>query len=160
MSVVISNRADAPGLSFAADAGIPARVILHKDYPTREQFEDALSSELKKNNVQLICLAGFMRILTDRLINEWQGRIINIHPSLLPDFKGLNAQQQALEAGVMEAGCTVHFVTSEMDSGEIILQRRVPVIPGDTVESLSKRILEVEHIAYVDAIKTLYGLEE
>lgn len=153
IGVVISNKADAFGLTHAANAGISTVVISHKNFPTREEFDAEVDKELHAKKVELVCLAGFMRIISPWLINQWEGKIINIHPSLLPDFKGVDAQKQALEAGAREAGCTVHFVTEEMDAGPIILQAKVPVLDGDSIESLSARILEQEHKIYPEAIR-------
>ncbi len=155
IKIVISNKTDARGLEHAIEAGIKTAVIEHKKFPTRESFEMEMDKLIAAKDVDLICLAGFMRIISPWFIGKWRGRIINIHPSLLPAFKGVNAQKQALEAGVKEAGCTVHFVTEEMDSGEIILQAKVPVLEGDTEETLSARILEQEHKIYPAAIARL-----
>lgn len=160
IKIVISNKSDAGGLQHAREAGIETAVIKHKDFPTREAFEMEMDKLIADRKVDLICLAGFMRIISPWFIGKWKGRIINIHPSLLPAFKGVNAQKQALDAGVKEAGCTVHFVTEEMDSGEIILQAKVPVLEGDTEETLSARILEQEHKIYPDAIAMIRGRED
>ncbi len=153
ISVVISNKADAYALERAKNAGIKTAVINHRDYESREAFDKEIDRILKDNNVDLVCLAGFMRILTPSLVNEWAGRMINIHPSLLPSFKGLDAQKQALEYGCKVAGCTVHFVTTEMDEGSIILQATVPVLDGDSEADLSARILEQEHKIYPIAVR-------
>jgi phosphoribosylglycinamide formyltransferase-1 len=155
ISVVISNKPDAYGLVRAQEAGLKTEVINHKEYVSRETFDEALHELIKKYDVGLVCLAGFMRLLTPGFVNKWPNKMINIHPSLLPDFKGVKAQRQALEAGVSEAGCTVHFVIPEMDAGPIILQERVPVKEEDTEESLTQRILEKEHICYVEAVRLL-----
>ncbi|HBR68542.1 MAG TPA: phosphoribosylglycinamide formyltransferase [Rhodospirillaceae bacterium] len=155
ISFVLSNRSDAYGLERARKAGIPTSVVLHRDYPTRETFEDAMMAELAKHPVDLICLAGFMRILTPHFINRWPDKIINIHPSLLPDYKGLHTHERALADGKKEAGCTIHYVVPEMDSGPIIMQKRVPILPGDTPETLAARVLEQEHIAYPEVIRKL-----
>ncbi len=152
---VISNRPDAPGLSWAAGQGIPPTVVDHKAFARREDFESALQAALLAAGAELICCAGFMRLMTPAFVQQWQGRMLNIHPSLLPAFKGLNAHEQALAAGVKIAGCTVHFVEPEMDSGPIIAQAAVPVVNGDTPETLAARILTVEHKLYPHALKLI-----
>ena len=149
---VFSNRADAPGLQYAWLAGVPTAVRSHKDYSSREAFDAEIGSILREWNADLVCLAGFMRIFSTPFAQAWTGRMLNIHPSLLPLFKGLKPQQQALDAGVSESGCTVHWVIPELDDGPTILQRRVPVLPGDTADSLAARILVEEHIAYPEAL--------
>jgi len=149
---VFSNRADAPGLQYAWLAGVPTAVASHKDFASREAFDAHVQTILDGWNADLVCLAGFMRILSTRFAERWQGRMLNVHPSLLPLFKGLKPQQQALDAGVTESGCTVHWVIPDLDDGPAILQRRVPVLPGDTAEKLSARILVEEHKAYPDAL--------
>jgi formyltetrahydrofolate-dependent phosphoribosylglycinamide formyltransferase len=150
---VFSNRADAPGLDFARQAGVPTATLSHKDYPSREAFDEAVDAILAGWGTELICLAGFMRILSLPFAEKWVGRMLNIHPSLLPDFKGLHPQRQALEAGVSESGCTVHWVEPALDDGPAILQRRVPVLPGDTEATLAARILAQEHKAYPEALR-------
>ncbi len=155
ISLVISNVADAGGLDHARAANIPTKVIPHKNFSSREEFDAAMDAELNKENIQFVCLAGFMRILSDWFARRWEGRLINIHPSLLPAFKGLNVHQQALDAGVREAGCTVHFVVPELDSGPIIAQASVPVLPGDDADTLAARILVEEHRLYPEALKML-----
>ncbi|MEO7221522.1 MAG: phosphoribosylglycinamide formyltransferase [Devosia sp.] len=149
---VFSNRADAPGLATAAAAGIPTAVRSHKDYPDRESFDAEIGRVLAGWNAELVCLAGFMRIFSRGFAASWTGRMLNIHPSLLPLFKGLKPQQQALDAGVSESGCSVHWVIPDLDDGPTILQRRVPVLPGDTAETLGERILIEEHKAYPEAL--------
>jgi phosphoribosylglycinamide formyltransferase-1 len=149
---VFSNRADAPGLQYAWLAGVPAAVASHKDFPSREAFDDYIQSVLEGWSVELVCLAGFMRIFSTGFASRWTGRMLNIHPSLLPLFKGLKPQQQALDAGVPESGCTVHWVIPELDDGPAILQRKVPVLGGDTADVLAARILVEEHIAYPEAL--------
>lgn len=149
---VFSNKADAPGLSFAQENGIPTKVLSHRDYSTREAFDAEIHKILDGWNVDLVCLAGYMRIFSHGFAATWSGRMLNIHPSLLPLFKGLKPQQQALDAGVAESGCTVHWVVPDLDDGPAILQRRVPVLPGDTADSLAERILAEEHIAYPAAL--------
>lgn len=148
IGLVISNRPKAKGLERATAAGIPQYVIDHKDFRSREDFEAALHDTLRTAGADYVCLAGFMRILTDNFVNDWRGRLINIHPSLLPAFKGLHVHERMIDAGVKIAGCTVHFVSAEMDSGPIIGQAAVPVLPGDTPERLAERILEQEHRLY------------
>lgn len=149
---VFSNRADAPGLQYAWLAGIPTAVRSHRDFPPREAFDAEIATILRDWNADLVCLAGYMRIFSTPFAEQWTGRMLNIHPSLLPLFKGLKPQQQALDAGVTESGCTVHWVTPDLDDGPAILQRRVPVLPGDTADSLAARILIEEHIAYPQAL--------
>jgi phosphoribosylglycinamide formyltransferase 1 len=152
IAVVISNRAGAAGLDRARAAGIATATIAHRDYPTREAFEDALVRDLRGRRVALICLAGFMRLLGRTFLDAFPNAILNIHPSLLPAFPGVNAQQQALAHGAKVAGATVHFVTGELDAGPIIRQSAVPVQDDDTAETLSARILEAEHRIYPEAI--------
>lgn len=149
---VISNRPDAPGLAWAAAQGIPTTVVDHKGFARREDFDSALQAALTAAEVDLVCCAGFMRLMTAGFVQLWRGRMLNIHPSLLPAFKGLNAHEQALAAGVKIAGCTVHFVEPEMDAGPIIAQAAVPVTDGDTVEALAAKILSAEHKLYPHAL--------
>ena len=151
IAVVISNRADAPGFMATKERGLNA-VLLPSRGLDREIYDRQLIAELHKNNVELVCLAGYMRLLSGHFIREFHMRIVNIHPSLLPAFPGLDAQHQALEHGVRFTGCTVHFVDEGLDSGPIIMQAPVPVLDGDTVESLSARILKEEHRIYSEAI--------
>lgn len=151
--LVLSNRADAAGLDFAREAGIPTAVISHRDFPDRAAFDAAMEEEILRHGAELICLAGFMRLLDSRIIEAWRDRMINIHPSLLPSFKGLDTHQRALDAGVKLAGCTVHFVRPEMDTGPIIAQAAVPVLADDTPDSLAARILEQEHMIYPMALR-------
>ena len=143
--LVLSNRADAFGLTRAERAGLPHRVIDHRGYGSRAAFEQALSQALEASGVGLVCLAGFMRVLTAEFVERWRDRLINIHPSLLPAFKGLDTHARAIEAGVRFAGCTVHFVRPEVDNGPIIVQAAVPVLPDDTAETLAARVLREEH---------------
>lgn len=152
IAIVISNRADAPGLDHARRAHIETLVLSHKDYATREDYDRALVAELRKRNVGLVCLAGFMRLLSPVFVDAYPNRILNIHPSLLPKYPGLHPQQQALDDGAMVSGASVHFVNKDLDAGPIVLQREVPVLPGDTAETLADRILAVEHRLYPDAI--------
>ena len=145
IALVLSNRADAFGLTRAAEAGLPHRVIDHRDYGARADFERALSAALEASGVELVCLAGFMRVLTAAFVERWRDRLINVHPSLLPAFKGLDTHARAIAAGVRIAGCTVHFVRAEVDDGPIIVQAAVPVLADDTAESLAARVLGEEH---------------
>jgi len=148
IACVVSNVADAPGVKIARDAGIATAVISHGDYPDRETFERAVTAELDKHGVRLVALAGFMRVLSPWFPQYWHDRIVNIHPSLLPAFKGLEAQQKAIDAGARVSGCTVHFVVPDVDGGPIIAQAAVPVLAGDTAEKLATRILRQEHRLY------------
>lgn len=149
---VFSNKPDAPGLALAAANGIETAARSHKDFPSREAFDDHIQSVLDGWGTELVCLAGFMRIFSTAFAARWTGRMLNIHPSLLPLHKGLRPQQQALDAGDSESGCTVHWVIPELDDGPAILQRRVPVLKGDTADTLGARILVEEHIAYPEAL--------
>lgn len=151
IAVVISNRANAPGLEIARERGIPLRVIASAGME-RDAYDRLLIDELRTHEVDLVCLAGFMRLLSASVIRAFPNRVLNIHPSLLPAFSGLDAQRQALEYGVKITGCTVHFVDEFLDSGPILIQSAVPVLDGDTVESLSARILVQEHLIYSKAI--------
>ena len=153
--LAISNAAGAQGLAHARAAGIPAVVIPHGDYASREAFDDAMDARLKDAGAKLICLAGFMRILSEGFVRKWQGKLINIHPSLLPAFKGTHVHEQAIAAGVKISGCTVHYVVPELDSGPAIAQAEVPVEPGDTPETLAARVLAGEHRLYPLALKLI-----
>lgn len=153
IDIVISNRPDAAGVKIAAAAGVKTAIVDHKQYQGRAAFESALQEVLQKHAPDLVCLAGFMRILTADFVNQWTDRMINIHPSLLPDYKGLDTYARAINDGKAEAGCTVHYVIPEMDDGPIIVQRRVPVLPGDTPDALAARILVEEHKAYPEAVR-------
>ena len=155
IAVVISNRQDAGGLERARAAGIEAIVISHRDFGSRDDYDRALARELRARDVGVVCLAGFMRLVGTELIDAFPSRILNIHPSLLPAFPGLDAQKQAIEHGVRVSGVTVHLVTAELDGGPIVVQRSVPVVAGDTAESLAARILDEEHRAYPEAIKMI-----
>lgn len=152
---VFANKPDAPGLQTAAAEGIATAWRWHKDYPSRTGFELALSDVLKLWRPDIIALAGFMRIFTPEFTEKWQGRMLNVHPSLLPLHKGLHPQQQAIDAGDKESGCSVHFVVPGVDEGPTILQRRVPILPGDTEDTLAARILVEEHRAYPEALAML-----
>ncbi len=155
IAVVISNRDGVEGLERARRAGIEAICVSHRGWPSREDYSRALVSELQARQVDVVCLAGFLRILGAPLIDAFPNRILNVHPALLPSFPGLDAQKQALEHGVRIAGVTVHLVTADLDSGPIVLQRAVPVLDSDTVETLSSRILVEEHHAYPEAVQIL-----
>jgi len=152
IAVVISNRADAPGLETALHRGLNALIISSKGRP-REEHDREVAAALLDNKVDLICLAGYMRLLSPWFVRQFPSRILNIHPSLLPAFPGLEAQQQAFAYGVRVSGCTVHFVDEELDHGAIIVQKAVPVLDSDDEHTLAARILEQEHIAYTEAIK-------
>jgi phosphoribosylglycinamide formyltransferase-1 len=157
--VVVSNVPGAGGLATADDAGIATATIDHRNFGKgaagKHEFEAALDSALRSANAELVCLAGFMRLLSADFVTRWYGRLINIHPSLLPSFKGLDVHAQMLDAGVKIAGCTVHYVSAEMDAGPIIGQAAVPVLPGDTPDSLAARILEQEHRLYPECVRRI-----
>ena len=155
IAVVISNREDAAGLPRARKEGIEAICLPHRGWPTRDDYDRALVRELQTRGVGVVCLAGFMRLVGAPLIEAFPHRVVNIHPSLLPAFPGLEAQRQAIEHGVKVSGVTVHLVTAELDAGPIIVQRAVPVLPGDTADSLAARILEEEHRAYPEAVQAI-----
>ena len=152
-AVVVSNRPEALGLSWAQEQGLAAVAIDHREYANRMAFEARLHQTLLDHGVELICMAGFMRLLTGGFVDRWRDRLINIHPSLLPAFPGLDTHQRALDQGALIAGCTVHFVRMEMDSGPIIAQAAVAVMPGDTAETLGARVLEAEHRLYPLALR-------
>ena len=156
---VISDNPEAPGLAIARERGLAAHAIPREEGMTRSVHEARVRRVLDAARPDLVCLAGYMRILSPELVDAYRGRILNIHPSLLPRYPGLHVQRRALEGGERESGCTVHYVDVGIDSGPIIVQRRVPVLPGDTEESLSARILEQEHIAYTEAINLVLGGE-
>jgi phosphoribosylglycinamide formyltransferase-1 len=155
IELVVSNAGSAEGLAFAAAADIPTIVIPHKAFETREAFDRALDTALSNAGVEIVCLAGFMRILSDWFARQWAGRLINIHPSLLPLFKGVHVHEQVLAAGVRVSGCTVHYVVPELDAGPIIAQAAVPVEISDTPEALAARVLAEEHKLYPAALKML-----
>lgn len=154
---VLSNRPEALGLAHAAAAGIPAEAVDHRAYPDREAFERALDARLAAARVELLCLAGFMRVLTPWFVERWAGRMLNIHPSLLPLFRGTHTHAQALAAGVRVHGCTVHFVVPELDAGPIVAQAAVPVLPGDDAAALAARVLVEEHRLYPAALALVAG---
>ena len=149
---VVSNRPDAGGLEYARSQNITAQAIDHKSYKSREEFDSALNDYLQSQNLDIIVCAGFMRIMTSVLIAPWEGRMINIHPSLLPLYKGLHTHQRAIAAGDKKHGCTVHYVTAELDDGPIIAQARVPIFKGDTPDDLAARVLIEEHKLYPTAL--------
>lgn len=153
IAAVLSSNPHAHGLEIARQHGIPAHALNHRDHETREEFDTALAARIAYFNPDLVVLAGFMRILTPNFVNAYNGRLINIHPSLLPAFSGLNTHARALSEGVKIHGCTVHFVTPHLDKGPIIVQAAVPVLPGDTEETLGARVLEQEHKIYPQAIR-------
>jgi len=152
---VVSNRADAQGLEFARSEGVATKVISHRDFASREAFDAAVNDYLLSQKVDIVACAGFMRIMTPVLIGPWQGRMINIHPSLLPAYKGLHTHERALADGIRRHGCSVHLVTTELDEGPVILQAEVPVLAGDTADSLAARVLEQEHRIYPQALAVL-----
>jgi phosphoribosylglycinamide formyltransferase-1 len=154
IAAVISNRPDAAGLAFAASQDIPTAVVPNKSYPTREEFDAALRGEVDRFSPDLVVLAGFLRILTPAFVAHYAGRMLNIHPSLLPAFPGLGTHRKALDAGVKEHGATVHFVTADLDHGPIVVQAAVPVLPNDSEESLAARVLEQEHVIFPRAIRS------
>jgi phosphoribosylglycinamide formyltransferase-1 len=153
IAAVISNKPDAKGLAFAQANGIPTAVVPNKEFPTREAFDAALQATIDSFEPDLVVLAGFMRILTAPFVEHYAGRMLNIHPSLLPLFPGLHTHRQALDAGVEEHGATVHFVTAELDHGPAVIQARIPVLPGDTEDSLAERLLAEEHVIYPQAVR-------
>ena len=165
IQLVISNEPNVYGIERAQAAGIKTEIVHHKLYPSRREFEEALSVTLEKHTIDLICLAGFMRVLTPDFVSKWEGKMLNIHPSLLPAYPGLHTHERVLAAGEKESGCTIHFVTPGLDEGPTLIQKRVPVIGTDTPDTLAARILEQEHVAYPEAIrlsalgKVTYGKE-
>jgi phosphoribosylglycinamide formyltransferase-1 len=152
---VLSNKASAPGLEVAASHGIATASLAQSKFPSRDMFEDTMTQVLESWEADIVCLAGFMRILGEDFVTHWQGRMINIHPSLLPAYKGLHTHERALEDGAKEHGCTVHFVTPGLDEGPSILQARVPVLADDTPDTLAARVLVEEHRIYPEALRLL-----
>ena len=148
IALVASNKPDAEGLSFARQQGIATFAVSHKGFADRESFDRAIQAQLLENSIDLVALAGFMRVLSPWFCRQWAGRMINIHPSLLPEFKGVDTHQRALDAGVHEHGCSVHYVTPDLDDGPVILQARVPVLPDDDAITLAARVLKEEHRIY------------
>lgn len=153
IALVLSNRPDAPGLASAKAHGIAVAAVDHKIYAGRDAFEGSLQKMLEAHRIDFICLAGFMRMLTPRFVNHWQGRLINIHPALLPSYPGLHTHERALADGVKIHGCTVHYVVAEMDAGPIIMQAAISVRDDDTPESLGRRVLAQEHAIYPMALR-------
>jgi len=153
IALVLSNVAGAPALDIAREAGIRAEALPHKDFEDREAFDRAVTAVIEEAGCELVVLAGFMRLLSDEFCTRWHDKLINIHPSLLPSFKGLHVHERMIDAGVRFGGCTVHFVRAEMDAGPIIVQAAVPVHPGDDADALAARILTQEHIIYPLAVK-------
>ncbi len=157
IALVISNNPEAAGLGHARAEGIPTVALSHKNFPDRESFDRAVHAELEEKAIDLVALAGFMRVLSPWFCRQWEGRLLNIHPSLLPKFKGVDTHRRALEAGEAEHGCTVHVVTPDLDDGPVILQARVPVLPDDTTDSLAARVLAEEHRIYPLALAKAAG---
>jgi phosphoribosylglycinamide formyltransferase-1 len=153
--LVVSNVPDAAGLAHATEFGIPTAVIDHREFGSRSGFEAELDRVLAAHGTEFICLAGFMRLLTAGFVERWRNRVINIHPSLLPKFKGLDTHARVLAAGETRSGCTIHFVRPDMDTGPVILQAEIPVRPGDTEDTLAARVLEAEHRSYPQALKAI-----
>ena len=153
--LVLSNNPAAGGLLHARDAGLAAQVVNHRDHADRPAFEAAMEAALTRSGAELVCLAGFMRLLTPEFVERWRDRLINIHPSLLPAFKGLDTHRRVLEAGARITGCTVHFVRADMDDGPIILQAAVPVLDGDDADALAARVLTAEHRCYPAALRLI-----
>ena len=155
IALVVSNIDGVQGLERAKKAGIPTTVLSHKDFKSRETFDASLTQTISRFDVDLLCLAGFMRILSDGFVNHWFDRLINIHPSLLPDYKGLHVHERVIEAGEDFSGCTVHYVRPDMDSGPIIKQAKVAVEADDNADTLAARVLEQEHIIYPEAVRLI-----
>lgn len=155
IAIVLSNRADAAGLVWAREQGLATACLRTRDYPTRDEYDQAIVEQLRAHDVNLVCLAGFMRLVGAPLLEAFPQRILNIHPSLLPSFPGLDAQRQALDHGVRVSGATVHLVTAELDGGPIVQQAVVPVLDDDTEETLAARILVEEHRIYPEAVRTV-----
>lgn len=155
ITVVVSNRPAAPGLDFARAQGIATEIVDHKSYPSREAFDQALDEALKRHKVEFVACAGFMRIMTQGFIDQWRDRMINIHPSLLPAYKGLHTHERALADGAKRHGCSVHLVCGDVDDGPIIAQATVPVLKSDTAETLAARVLDAEHKIYPRALAAL-----
>lgn len=153
--LVLSNKPNVAGLDLAQEHGLAIQVVDQKAYDNREDHDRAVTEALRASGAELVCMAGYMRIMGDEFVNAWRGRMINIHPSLLPSFIGLDTHERALERGVRIHGCTVHFVNNELDAGPIIAQAAVPVVPGDTAETLGARVLEAEHKLYPHALRLI-----
>lgn len=155
VALVLSNKADAEGLNFAQSKNIKTVFVNHREFSSREDFDKKVSAEIEKSGVEFVCLAGFMRLLSPWFVQRWFNKLINIHPSLLPEFKGADAVGDAIKAGAKISGCTVHFVREEMDSGPIIMQSQVDVVPNDTKETLAAKILKEEHRIYPESLKKI-----
>lgn len=153
IALVLSNKQEAYGLTRAEKAGVPTITIRHTDFPDRESFDRAMDTALRDANIELVVMAGFMRILSDWFVHSWMGKLINIHPSLLPEYKGINTHQRVLEAGEKHHGCTVHWVIPELDAGNIIAQAALDIHPSDTAETLQQRVHGLEHQLYPEAVK-------
>lgn len=153
IAIVIANVADAPGLMHAKANGIATAVVDHRNFTAKKDFEDALTATLREHQVQTVCLAGFMRVLSPHFLTLWKERVLNIHPSLLPKYPGLDTHARALAAGDTEHGCTVHIVTPDVDAGPILAQSRVSILPNDTAETLATRVLQAEHRLYPTALR-------
>ena len=153
--LVVSNRPGVAGIDLAMEHELAYKVIDHKEFESREEHEQAMSAALEESGAEIICLAGYMRIITESFIKKWRGKILNIHPSLLPSFRGVDTHERALARGVRIHGCTVHFVNTELDGGPIVLQGAVPVLPDDSAESLAARVLELEHRLYPQALELI-----
>ena len=155
IELVVSNKKEAHGLEIAQSYGIHTQYVNRKNFANDHKFDSKISAILKENNIEIICTAGYMKILTKEFVESWHNQIINIHPSLLPDYKGLNTHKRALDDGVQLAGCTTHIVESELDSGQILMQATVPVLKDDTEDALAKRILRMEHIIFPETLKRI-----
>ena len=155
IGLVLSNKADAYGLERAKEAGIETAVLSHKDFDDRESFDAGMSEIIEQSGAELVCLAGFMRLLSDGFVRKWRDKLINIHPSLLPAYKGLHVHERMIEEGARFGGCTVHFVRPAMDEGPIIVQAAVPIFQDDDADALAERILEQEHIIYPQAVRLI-----
>jgi phosphoribosylglycinamide formyltransferase-1 len=155
IALVLSNRPEAPGLKIAKSKSVATATVDHAAYKSREEFDAELAKQLTRAKVEIVCLAGFMRILTTDFVKQWEGRMLNVHPSLLPAFKGVDTHVRALDTGVKVHGCSVHFVVPELDSGPIVMQAAVPVLEGDDEEELAMRVLAAEHHIYPQALRLL-----
>ena len=155
IELVISNKKEAYGLEIAQSYGIQIQSLNRKNFPNDHEFDNKISAILKENGIEIICTAGYMKILTKKFVESWHNQIINMHPSLLPDYKGLNTHKRALDDGVQLAGCTTHIVESELDSGQILMQATVPVLGNDTENTLATRVLKMEHIIFPETLKRI-----
>ena len=155
IELVISNKKEAYGLEIAQSYGIQIQSLNRKNFPNDHEFDNKISAILKENGIEIICTAGYMKILTKEFVESWNNQIINMHPSLLPDYKGLNTHKRALDDGVQLAGCTTHIVESELDSGQILMQATVPVLRNDTADTLATRVLKMEHIIFPETLKRI-----